>query len=126
MIRAVRHQGSKLPIEAIIFDYYQVKAHETSLNTTVGDDRVVYPVLGLCNETGELAGKVKKIHRDNGGIIGPEQREAFKAELGDCLYYLAEICTQLGMTLAEVAAANLTKVHDRKARGVIQGSGDNR
>ena len=120
------NQESKLPIEAIIFDYYQVKAHETSLNTTVGGDSVVYPVLGLCNEAGELAGKIKKIHRDHDGDIGPEQKEALKAELGDILWYLAEACTQLDLTLAEIAAANLHKLTSRAARGTIQGSGDNR
>lgn len=64
------------------FNYYQAKAHETSLNTTVGGDSIVYPVLGLCNEVGELAGKIKKIHRDRGGVIGPEQREALKGSNG--------------------------------------------
>lgn len=108
------------------FNYYQAKAHETSLNTTVGGDSIVYPVLGLCNEVGELAGKIKKIHRDRGGVIGPEQREALKGEASDCLWYLAEICTQLGLTLAEVAAYNLEKLQSRAARGTIQGSGDNR
>lgn len=105
---------------------YQERAHATSRNTRIGDDLVVYPVLGLCSEAGELAGKIKKIHRDNNGVITSEAREAIKLELGGVLWYLAETCTQLGLTLADVAEANVTQLADRAARGVIQGSGDNR
>lgn len=90
------------------------------------DHPIVYPTMGLVNEAGELAGKVKKIFRDKAGVIGEEDRQALKQELGDVLWYLAQICTELDLTLEEVAEANITKLFSRLERGQIQGEGDNR
>lgn len=87
---------------------------------------IVYPTMGLVNEAGELAGKVKKIFRDKGGVIGEAEREALKHELGDVLWYLTQICTELDLTLEEVAQANLEKLFSRLERNQIQGDGDNR
>ena len=52
---------------------------------------MIYPALGLVNEAGEVAGKIKKVFRDKGGEINAETREALKAELGDVLWYLAQV-----------------------------------
>ncbi|HSH04322.1 MAG TPA: nucleoside triphosphate pyrophosphohydrolase family protein [Anaerolineae bacterium] len=90
------------------------------------DHPIVYPTLGLVNEAGELAGKVKKIFRDKDGHISDADRDALKHELGDVLWYLAQIATELDLTLDEIATANLTKLFDRLDRGVISGDGDHR
>ena len=90
------------------------------------DHPIVYPTLGLANEAGEVAGKIKKIFRDRAGVIGDEDREALKYELGDVLWYLTQICTELNLTLEEVAAANLEKLFSRLERGQIRGDGDQR
>ncbi|ADI15750.1 nucleoside triphosphate pyrophosphohydrolase family protein [Truepera radiovictrix] len=90
------------------------------------DHPIVYPTLGLANEAGEVAGKIKKIFRDKGGVIGEAEREALKGELGDVLWYLTQICTELGLTLGEVAEANLAKLASRQARGTLGGEGDGR
>lgn len=87
---------------------------------------IVYPTLGLTNEAGEVAGKIKKIYRDKGGCIGDTDRHALKDELGDALWYLTQICTELGLTLEEVAEANITKLASRLERGKIGGDGDDR
>jgi NTP pyrophosphatase (non-canonical NTP hydrolase) len=87
---------------------------------------VVYPTLGLANEAGEVAGKIKKVFRDKHGVIGEAERAALKSELGDVLWYLAQVCTELDISLAEVAQANLAKLLDRQERGVIHGDGDQR
>ncbi len=107
------------------FDEYQKKSRETAQYPVIGHG-VVYPTLGLTNEAGEVAGKIKKVFRDKGGEISPETREALKSELGDVLWYLAQTCTELDLSLDEVAQANLQKLSDRQARGKIQGDGDNR
>jgi NTP pyrophosphatase (non-canonical NTP hydrolase) len=107
------------------FGVYQRESRKTALSV-LPEHPILYPTLGLVNEAGELAGKVKKIFRDRGGVVGPEEREALKGELGDVLWYLAQICTELELPLEEVASANLTKLFDRQARGQIQGSGDTR
>ncbi len=104
---------------------YQEKARNTAKYPVIGD-RVIYPTLGLTNEAGEVAGKIKKIFRDKDGVISASDREALKSELGDVLWYLAQVATELELSLDEIAAANITKLHDRQARGKIQGDGDDR
>lgn len=107
------------------FNSYQRQSRKT-WNLVHTDHPIVYPTLGLVNEAGELAGKVKKIFRDKGGQISPEDREALKYELGDVLWYLAQIATELDLSLQEVAEANLEKLFSRLARGTIRGEGDDR
>jgi NTP pyrophosphatase (non-canonical NTP hydrolase) len=107
------------------FSDYQKLSRRTAGYPSIGHP-VIYPVLGLANEAGEVAGKVKKIFRDKGGVIGEAEREALKAELGDVLWYIAQVCTELEIPLDEVAEANLAKLLDRQARGKIRGDGDNR
>lgn len=107
------------------FNDYQQKSRATAKYPAIGH-AVIYPTLGLVNEAGEVAGKIKKVFRDKDGQITPETREALKAELGDVLWYLAQTCTELEISLEDVAEANLTKLLDRQARGKIQGDGDNR
>lgn len=105
------------------FNTYQRESRKT-WNLVHTDHAIVYPTLGLVNEAGEVAGKVKKIFRDKHGQISEEDRQALKAELGDVLWYLAQICTELDLTLAEVAEANLEKLFSRLERGTIRGEGD--
>jgi NTP pyrophosphatase (non-canonical NTP hydrolase) len=107
------------------FSEYQEKSRATAKYPAIGHG-VVYPTLGLVNEAGEVAGKIKKVFRDKNGEISAETREALKAELGDVLWYLAQTCTELDISLDEVAESNITKLLDRQARGKIQGDGDNR
>ena len=73
-----------------------------------------------------MAGKIKKIFRDKSGVISEADREALKGELGDVLWYLAQVSTELGLSLDEVAEHNIAKLTDRLVRGVIKGDGDNR
>ena len=90
------------------------------------DHPIVYPTLGLANEAGEVAGKIKKLFRDKGGRITDADRESLKLELGDVLWYLAQICTELDLDLGEVADANLEKLFSRQERGTLGGEGDQR
>jgi NTP pyrophosphatase (non-canonical NTP hydrolase) len=107
------------------FTEYQQKAKATAKYPVIGHG-VIYPTLGLTNEAGEVAGKIKKVFRDKDGIISEETREALKAELGDVLWYLAQVATELNLSLDEIAEHNIAKLLDRQARGKIQGDGDNR
>lgn len=107
------------------FTDYQTKSRATAKYPVIGQG-VIYPTLGLVNEAGEVAGKIKKVFRDKDGQISAETREALKAELGDVLWYLAQVATELDLSLDEVAEANLAKLLDRQARGKIQGDGDHR
>lgn len=106
-------------------DEYQQLSRKT-WNLVHTDHPIVYPTLGMVNEAGELAGKVKKIFRDKGGEISDADRDALKYELGDVLWYMAQIATELGISLQDVAEANLVKLFDRLERGKIRGEGDYR
>jgi NTP pyrophosphatase (non-canonical NTP hydrolase) len=107
------------------FNHYQTKSRKTAGYPAIGHP-VIYPALGLVNEAGEVAGKIKKIFRDKGGEINDETREALKAELGDVLWYLAQIATELDLSLDDIAESNIAKLYDRLERGKIRGDGDNR
>lgn len=89
-------------------------------------NRLVYPILGLVAEAGELANKAKKIARDKDGQMDLEAVEDGVAELGDIQWYVAAIATELGTKLSKVGNRNLRKLFSRKQRGVLGGSGDNR
>lgn len=78
-----------------------------------------YLVLGLSSEAGEVAGKLKKLIRDN-----HMDEHSFMLEVGDCLWYIAMICNTMGLTLQELAEANYDKLYERKKSGTLKGSGD--
>lgn len=107
------------------FTTYQTKSRKTAGYPAIGHP-VIYPTLGLVNEAGEVAGKIKKVFRDKGGEISAETREALKAELGDVLWYIAQVATELNLSLDEIAEHNIAKLYDRLERGKIRGEGDNR
>lgn len=107
------------------FDQYQQESRKTWRRVAT-DHPLIYPTLGLANEAGEVAGKIKKIFRDKNGQISDVDRQALKYELGDVLWYLTQICTELDLTLADVAEANLVKLFDRMERNQIGGDGDER
>ncbi|WP_218014423.1 nucleoside triphosphate pyrophosphohydrolase family protein [Mycolicibacterium palauense] len=111
-------------------DEYQKRAFGTAIYPGAGDadsyTGLSYVAMGLAGEGGEVAGKVKKILRDDDGIIGDVARAKIADELGDVLWYVALLATQLGVSLESIASRNLAKLYDRKDRGVIQGSGDER
>lgn len=86
---------------------------------------LTYDGLGL-GEAGEVQGKIKKIIRDNGGVITEENKHELIGEMGDTLWYLASMCDILGITLEEVADYNIEKLRSRIRRGTMHGSGDNR
>lgn len=86
---------------------------------------ITYCALGLANEAGEAAGKVKKLIRGD-KPLSPGTRMAIADELGDALWYLTRLADELGYDLDEIILLNLNKVRDRKDRGVIKGDGDDR
>lgn len=85
-----------------------------------------YPALGLAGEAGEVAEHAKKAIRDEGGVVSPERRAAMAKELGDVLWYVTQLASELGLELEEIARENLEKLFSRQSRGVLSGSGDER
>lgn len=107
------------------FEQYQRDSRKTAKYWDAGKN-IIYPTLGIAGEAGEIAEKVKKILRDDGGHITDAHRADLTKELGDVLWYVAQLCTELQVSLEDVATANLEKLFSRLQRGVLSGSGDNR
>ena len=107
------------------FNEFQREAEKTAIYPDRGVD-LTYPTLGLCSEAGELAGKVKKIIRDKGGVALEADRAAIAHELGDVLWYVADLAGVLGYNLERIAQLNIAKLADRAERGALGGDGDER
>lgn len=112
----------------ITFHEYQFRQTLLALYPTSPNDIIglLYTALGVAGEAGEVANKVKKILRDGGGELTMDKANELAAEVGDVLWYCSALCNEIGCTLEEVAEGNLKKLEDRKTRGKIKGSGDNR
>lgn len=106
----------------LTFNNYQKYARETAIYK----DGIFYPALGLCSESGEVADKIKKIYRDNNGIISEENKEQLIKEMGDVLWYLANMSTDLNVTLEDIAKKNLEKIQARQKKNLIHAEGDDR
>jgi NTP pyrophosphatase (non-canonical NTP hydrolase) len=108
------------------FKEYQKESVRSDLNVVVKESNLAYYALGLCDEAGEVAGKVKKLYRDHNGVLTEEYKKEIEKELGDVVWYLSQMCTKLGVSFEEVAEMNLEKLKSRMDRGKLTGSGDNR
>lgn len=107
------------------FDDYQSFTDTTAKYPDMGNN-IVYPVLGLVGESGEVAEKVKKTIRDHHGEWSPDRSLELIKELGDVLWYIARVARELKIPLSTVAELNMLKLQSRKLRDRISGSGDNR
>lgn len=113
----------------ITADSYQNATVSTAIYAGAGTPSiaaVVYTALGLASEAGEVAGKVKKALRDEGGTISAARREAILGEVGDVLWYAARLADDLDASLGDVMEANLDKLASRNTRNALMGDGDNR
>ena len=107
------------------FNKYQKLAKKTAVYPNIGKN-FTYPTIGLMGEAGEVANKIKKLIRDDGSKITKERREELKAEIGDMLWYIAQLSTELGLKLSDVAKYNIEKLAKRQIENKLHGSGDNR
>ena len=104
---------------------YQKKSRQTALYPDRGQN-FIYPTLGLAGEAGKVAEKIKKVIRDKGGKIDDITRQELAKELGDVLWYLANLASELELDLSNIAQQNLDKLFSRKDRNKLHGEGDNR
>src|SRR5437899_3477946 len=102
-------------------DEFQRRAHATDQNpkpdkqadeiTRTPQKHEVIPLLGLVGEVGGLLAEYKKLLRD--GATHRKFRDEVAEELGDILWYVADVATKFNLTLSEIAEQNLAKVEDR-------------
>ncbi len=113
---------------AMTLDEYQAQARSTAIYPE--EARVLYPTLKLAGEAGEVAEKLGKLMRDEGLLPGDSlddaQRDALAKEIGDVLWYVANLAADLGLSLEAIGRTNLDKLASRRVRGVLGGSGDER
>jgi NTP pyrophosphatase (non-canonical NTP hydrolase) len=111
------------------FSDYQTQSRVTAAYPDLNNN-FIYPTLGLVGEAGELAEKVKKLMRDKAMFTPADVTDEVKAEvlkeLGDVLWYTAQLATEFGVNLDQVAEQNMEKLKSRMERGKITGDGDNR
>ena len=106
---------------------YQQLCTETQIYPR--EHAVFYPALGLAGEAGEVANKIKKIMRDRKRDVNNlpgEVKDEITSDLGDCLWYISALATDLGIGLDGVVVENIRKLQKRKEKGTIHGSGDKR
>lgn len=106
------------------FNDYQEVARTTAIYPNKGSN-LYYPALGL-GEVGEIQNNIKKVYRDDNGILTEQRKLDIKKECGDVLWYLSALADECGFSLQDVAEANLSKLLSRKERNQLQGSGDHR
>jgi NTP pyrophosphatase (non-canonical NTP hydrolase) len=94
------------------FEEYQSAASKTALYPRRLEN-LEYPTLGLAGEAGEVANIVKKVQRDNAGVMNEEIRAKLKDELGDVLWYISACADELDLTLREIAEYNVDKLAKR-------------
>lgn len=107
------------------FPEYQTASREFASYPDPGNN-FVYPTLGLAGEAGEVANKVQKVFRDDQGVMSDAARSKISVELGDVLWYLTNLATELKLDMEKIAQQNIAKLRSRQERGSIGGSGDNR
>lgn len=113
------------------FDEYQEQAKKTNIYP---EPTMMYDLLlGLGEETGEVQGKIKKFDRDNQGKTISMDCDELKElnsnmfkELGDVLWYIANIAEYFGFALGDVASGNIAKLKSRMERNKLTGNGDDR
>jgi len=114
-----------LIVEVMTAELYQYQATQTAIFPK--EKALEYLALGLTSEAGEVAGKVKKLIRDGEDVEGFEMKKiAIASEVGDVLWYCAMMAKEVGVPLNTIMKENLEKLHSRKERGKLSGSGDNR
>jgi len=122
------------------FEEYEAAMAETKVYPLGA--RVMYPALALVEEVGEVMGVLAKHMRDRSLnvtgasgvqykavvdlVLDTDEQEKILDELGDVLWDLTALSTDLGVPLFRVAQRNVEKLRDRKARGVLHGNGSNR
>lgn len=107
-------------------DYQQRASKTATFDPNDAVYSLMYLSMGLAGESGEVIEKLKKVVRNDDGVMSEEKRIEIVRELGDVLWYLSQFARVLNVPFSDVAEANIKKLSDRAERGVIESEGDNR
>lgn len=95
------------------FQEYDALAMRTAHHPTGSERALLYVGCALAGEAGEVANEIKKVSRDDMGVLTEERRLKLIKEMGDTLWYLNSLANEIGTTLYEVAEANIVKLEER-------------
>ena len=132
----------------INFEEYEEQAKKTAIYPNIGKN-LIYTVMGLAGEAGELANKMKKLMRDynvkEGDTIydildkiqndSPDKKtrdeglkilDSLPGELGGVVWYTALCSYELGYPFDLIATHNLRELRAREVKDKVHGSGDDR
>lgn len=101
------------------FADYQADSKKTAIYPNIGQN-FVYPAFGLMGEAGEIADVAKRIVRDKGGIYDQADRTKIQNELGDVLWYVAQLASEFQLSLKEIAEYNIQKLLQRKKMNALR------
>jgi len=90
---------------------YQALAARTDRHPEKTEEGLLIPMLGIAGEIGALLAEYKKQIRD--GVVPVNFKEHLREELGDILWYTANLALKLDLDLEEVAGSNLQKTSGR-------------
>lgn len=116
-------------------DEYQTWTSTTAVYPDADEGTVealAYVIMALGGEVGEIQNKFKKVLRGDPGSLGPDgllapgRYQGIYEEFIGVVYYVARLAEELGVNLETVFEHSHSLLEDRKARGVIHGSGDRR
>jgi len=105
---------------------YQDKSMKTDTKVVINDNRIAFYALGIADEAGEVAGKIKKLIREKNSVLTEDYKKEIVKELGDVLWYMTQMCTYMNVSLEDVAKSSIEKIMSRQERGKLFGNGDNR
>lgn len=77
---------------------------------------LTYLGLAITGEAGEVADDIKKMIRDDDGLLTDNRRQKLLLELGDVLFYAFQLAQTLGVTISEVMELNREKLVARRKR----------
>jgi NTP pyrophosphatase (non-canonical NTP hydrolase) len=102
---------NKLPkLQFRDFDEYQKFCNKHAIYPAIGK-KFIYALIGLSEEVGEISGKIKKVYRDEGGKITKLKKVEIVKEIGDAMFYVAQLCTDLNIKLSDIVSNNMEKLH---------------
>lgn len=111
-INAFRANGVEDPIEyakAITIKEYQTFTKKGLLPASEGKDQLCHFAMGLTGEAGEVTDAIKKRVFHGRDI----SQEHLLEELGDVMWYVSNLCNELGLDLEEVMSYNVDKLKSR-------------
>lgn len=106
----------------------KVKEYEDFMSTSKVYSKlpIVYPILGMNGEAGEVAEKAKKCLRDNDGNFNEQIKQDLLKELADVLWYIWATADDMGYALEDVMNIGIKKVKERQETNTVHGNGDDR